>query len=75
MLLLTRWSVCHEEPCSDTNWKDLIGLEGGWIGVSKNLKLKNSNVEVKYQPVLPVGLDQYYRLIPVLPMQTDRYYR
>jgi hypothetical protein len=68
-------SLFTEQTLGICCWKDLIGLEGGWIGVSKNLKLKNSNAEVKYQPVLPVGLDRYYRLIPVLPMQTDRYYR
>ena len=51
----------YEEPCSDTNWKDLIGLEGGWIGVSKKpetkkLKLRKLNACQYHQQFGPVLL-------------------
>jgi hypothetical protein len=55
MLLLTRWSVYPRDQGSDTNWKDLIGLEGEWICLLQNLKLKNLNLrKLNTRPEVPV---------------------
>jgi hypothetical protein len=66
----------HTTPANENtcNMKHLLHLtcetgvkgsnrpRGGWIGGSKkNLKLKNSTRKLIHWPVLPVGLDRYYR--------------
>jgi hypothetical protein len=49
---------------------------GGWIGGSKNLKLKNSMRKLKHWPVPPAGLNRYYQWgITGTTDTDDRYYR